>query len=150
MFIQSQVYNPNTIPRILKVESSNTETGKDHLVKKEIMEIEIDKLTKLYYSIGEVSDMMGLSTSLLRYWEGEFTELKPKKNRKGDRQFTKKDIEVIVSIHKLVKERGFTIEGAKKELKEVQARLKKLAPIIKKMKNIRKELLLIKGQIDTK
>jgi DNA-binding transcriptional MerR regulator len=106
-----------------------------------------DNLTKLYYSIGEVSEMFGLSNSLLRYWEGEFTELKPKKNRKGDRQFMQKDIEVIVAIHNLVKERGFTIEGAKKEMKEMQVRRKKIAPLEKKLKSIRKELLALKKKL---
>ena len=106
-----------------------------------------DNLTKLYYSIGEVSDMFELSNSLLRYWEGEFSDLKPKKNRKGDRQFTQKDIAVIVTIHNLVKERGFTIEGAKKEMKEIQNKRKKLAPIEKKLKSIKKELLTLKGKL---
>ena len=106
-----------------------------------------DNLTKLYYSIGEVSDMFELSNSLLRYWEGEFSDLKPKKNRKGDRQFTQKDIAVIVTINNLVKERGFTIEGAKKEMKEIQNKRKKLAPIEKKLKSIKKELLTLKGKL---
>lgn len=74
-------------------------------------------LTKLYYSIGEVADMFNVSSSLLRYWESEFSELKIKKNRKGDRQFQTKDIEKLAVIYTLLKERGFTIEGAKKELK---------------------------------
>ena len=106
-----------------------------------------ENLTKLYYSIGEVSEMLDLSNSLIRYWEGEFIELKPKKNRKGDRQFTQKDIEVLVSIHSLVKERGFTIEGAKKEMKEINKRKKKIAPLEKKLKAIRKELLQINSKL---
>lgn len=106
-----------------------------------------ENLTKLYYSIGEVSEMFGLSNSLLRYWEGEFSELKPKKNRKGDRQFTQKDIAVVVTIHNLVKERGFTIDGAKKELKEIQNKRKKIAPIEKKIRSIKKELLALKGKL---
>ena len=62
------------------------------------------ELTKLYYSIGEVSEMFGVTNSLVRYWETEFTHLKPKKNRRGDRQFTVKDIGVIERIFTLVKE----------------------------------------------
>lgn len=75
------------------------------------------ELTKLYYSIGEVSEMFGVTNSLVRYWETEFSRLKPKKNRRGDRQFTVKDINVIERIYTLVKERGFTLDGAKKEMK---------------------------------
>jgi DNA-binding transcriptional MerR regulator len=75
------------------------------------------ELTKLYYSIGEVSEMFGVTNSLVRYWETEFTHLKPKKNRRGDRQFTVKDIGVIERIFTLVKERGFTLDGAKKEMR---------------------------------
>ncbi len=75
------------------------------------------ELTKLYYSIGEVSEMFGVTNSLVRYWETEFSQLKPKKNRRGDRQFTVKDIHVMERIFTLVKERGFTLEGAKREMK---------------------------------
>jgi len=73
-------------------------------------------LSKLYYSIGEVANMFGVSNSLIRYWETEFTRLKPKKNRKGDRRYTVKDIRYLERIYTLVKERGFTLDGAKKEL----------------------------------
>lgn len=75
------------------------------------------ELTKLYYSIGEVSEMFGVTNSLVRYWESEFSQLKPKKNRRGDRQFTVKDIRVMERIFTLVKERGFTLDGANKEMK---------------------------------
>lgn len=75
-----------------------------------------EKLTKLYYSIGEVADMFDVNSSLLRYWEKEFKELKPHKNRRGDRRFTPRDIREIQKIYYLVKTRGFTIDGAKHEL----------------------------------
>ena len=74
-------------------------------------------LTKLYYSIGEVADMFNVNTSLIRFWEKEFTALKPKKNNKGNRLFTPKEILKIHSIYVLVKENGYTLEGAKKALK---------------------------------
>ena len=106
-----------------------------------------ENLTKLYYSIGEVSDMFGLSNSLLRYWEGEFSELKPKKNRKGDRQFTVKEIEVVVLIHNLVKDRGFTIDGARKEMKDMAQRKKKVQPIEKKLNAIKRSLLKMKNKL---
>ena len=75
------------------------------------------ELTKLYYSIGEVAEMFEVSNSLIRYWETEFKVLKPAKNKKGDRRFMVKDIRTLEKIYTLVKERGFTLEGAKKELK---------------------------------
>lgn len=78
---------------------------------------EIEKLDKLYYSIGEVARMFNVNTSLIRYWEKEFPIIRPKKNQKGNRQFTKKDIENIHKIHYLVKDRKMTLEGAKTYLK---------------------------------
>jgi len=76
------------------------------------------ELTKLYYTIGEVSKMFDVSNSLIRYWETEFPSLKPKKDKRGDRKFKVKDIRYIERIYTLVKERGFTLEGARKELKK--------------------------------
>ena len=78
------------------------------------------EIEKLYYSIGEVAQMFGVSNSLIRFWETEFTILKPRKNAKGNRLFTKKDIENLKIIYHLVKEKGFTLEGARKRLKEAK------------------------------
>lgn len=72
---------------------------------------------KLYYSIGEVARMYNVNTSLIRFWEKEFDIIKPKKNKKGNRLFTPKDVEHFNKIYELVKVKGFTLEGAKKELK---------------------------------
>ena len=74
-------------------------------------------IEKLYYSIGEVAEMFKVNTSLLRYWEKEFTLLHPKKNLKGERHYTKKDIESFRVIYHLVKEKVFTLNGAKQYLK---------------------------------
>lgn len=79
--------------------------------------VNTDNLTKLYYSIGEVANMFEVNTSLIRFWEKEFPQLKPKKNKKGNRLFTVKDIEKLNSIYFLVKEKGFTLDGAKAQLK---------------------------------
>ncbi|MCB0813473.1 MAG: MerR family transcriptional regulator, partial [Flavobacteriales bacterium] len=76
---------------------------------------------KLYHTIGEVADHFGVNTSLLRYWEKEFRELRPKRTNKGDRLYTKADIERIAKIHHLVKEKGFTIQGAKEALRTKEA-----------------------------
>lgn len=76
-----------------------------------------NQLTKLYYSIGEVAKMFDVNTSLIRFWEKEFSKINPKKNKKGNRMFTPKDILLIDQIFSLVKEQGFTLEGAKNALK---------------------------------
>lgn len=81
------------------------------------MEISEKQLTKLYYTIGEVSVMFNVNASLIRFWEKEFTIIQPKKNKKGNRLFTPKDILNFNKIYNLVKEQGFTLEGAKNSLK---------------------------------
>jgi DNA-binding transcriptional MerR regulator len=72
---------------------------------------------KLYYSIGEVAKMFDVNASLLRFWEKEFEIIKPKKNKKGDRMFTQEDVNNFRTIYHLVKERGYTLQGAKEKLK---------------------------------
>lgn len=79
--------------------------------------IDTSTLTKLYYSIGEVAKLFDVNASLIRFWEKEFTQIQPKKNSKGNRLFTVKDIEHFNKIYKLVKLEGYTLEGAKKALK---------------------------------
>ena len=78
---------------------------------------------KLYYTIGEVSKMFNVNASLIRFWEKEFDVLQPKKNKKGNRLFTPEDVENLRIIFYLVKERGFTLQGAKIKLKENTAEL---------------------------
>lgn len=73
---------------------------------------------KIYYSIGEVADMFAVNASLIRFWEKEFEVLRPKKNKKGNRLFTKRDLQYLHMIYHLVKEKGYTLKGAKEYLKE--------------------------------
>ncbi|MEX0822644.1 MAG: MerR family transcriptional regulator [Rhodothermales bacterium] len=75
-----------------------------------------DGIKKLYYSIGEVSEMTDLEPHVLRYWESEFEQLKPRKNRAGRRVYTDEDIEMVQRVHHLLKEDKYTIEGAKQVL----------------------------------
>lgn len=75
-------------------------------------------LKKLYYSISEVSKLTGVEQYILRYWETEFGQLRPSKNRAGNRIYTNKDINLILQIKKLLREEKYTIEGAKKILDE--------------------------------
>lgn len=76
------------------------------------------KIEKLFYTIGEVADMFQVNTSLIRFWEKEFDIIKPKRNKKGNRLFTKQDVENFYIIYHLVKERGLTLDGARKKMKE--------------------------------
>ncbi|MCX6143561.1 MAG: MerR family transcriptional regulator [Ignavibacteriales bacterium] len=75
-------------------------------------------IKKLYYSISEVSTITGLEQYVLRYWESEFPQLKPAKNRAGNRIYTNKDIKLIIYIKKLLRDERYTIEGAKRVLEE--------------------------------
>ncbi len=107
----------------------------------------IDLPERLYYSIGEVATAFGVNTSLIRFWEKEFDALKPKKNAKGNRKFTPQDIKNLELIYHLVKERGFTLEGAKIHLKENKQKTLDQFEIIRKLESVKAELLKIKEQL---
>tara|TARA_R100001369_G_scaffold22674_1_gene41249 strand:- start:1816 stop:2145 length:330 start_codon:yes stop_codon:yes gene_type:complete len=107
----------------------------------------IDLPEKRYYAIGEVADAFGVNTSLIRFWEKEFDALKPKKNAKGNRLFTPQDIKNLELIFHLVKERGFTLEGAKIHLKEEKKKTLTNFEIIRKLQTIKSELTKIKNQL---
>ena len=102
---------------------------------------------KRYYGIGEVAKAFGVNTSLIRFWEKEFDALKPKKNAKGNRKFTPQDIKNLRLIYHLVKERGFTLEGAKTHLKEEKQRTLSNFDIIQKLERVKSELVKIKDQL---
>ena len=98
-------------------------------------------------SIGEVAKMFGVNNSLIRFWENEFDILKPKKNAKGNRKFTPEDIKILELIFHLVKERGFTLDGAKIHLKENKQKTLNHFEIIRKLETVKSELLKIKEQL---
>jgi len=102
---------------------------------------------KRYYGIGEVAKAFGVNTSLIRFWEKEFDVLKPKKNAKGNRKFTPQDIKNLQLIYHLVKERGFTLEGAKTHLKEEKQKTLSNFDIIQKLEHVKSELKKIKDQL---
>ena len=106
------------------------------------------KVEKLFYSIGEVAQMFNVNTSLIRYWEREFDIIKPKKNKKGNRLFTKEDIENFHIIFHLVKERGMTLKGAKQKMKDNKDDSIHNLEVIKSLHNIRGMLLEIKEDLD--
>jgi len=99
---------------------------------------------KLYYPIGEVAEMFNVNASLIRFWEKEFDIIRPKKNKKGNRLFTKEDIENFKRIFVLVREEGFTLEGAKQKLKQPVANVSRNDEIYMKLTKIRLQLLAIK------
>jgi len=107
----------------------------------------IDLPEKLYYGIGEVAKAFNVNASLLRFWEKEFDVLQPKKNAKGTRKFTPADIKNLELIFHLVKERGFTLEGAKIHLKEGKKEILSNFDIIRKLESVKAQLLEVKGSL---
>ena len=104
-------------------------------------------IEKLYYSIGEVANELGVAPSLIRFWESEFDIIKPKKNKKGNRQFTKEDINSIKLIYSLVKDKGFTLQGAKEFLRHDIDSAKDKIRVIEGLKELRKFLVEIKNTL---
>lgn len=98
-------------------------------------------IEKLYYSIGEVAKAFDVNVSLIRFWEREFDILQPKKNRKGNRMFTQSDFDNLRIIYHLVKERGFTLDGAKNKLKENKEDTVNTVEIVSRLKEIRSFLV---------
>ncbi|MBS1543387.1 MAG: MerR family transcriptional regulator [Bacteroidetes bacterium] len=105
------------------------------------------EIEKLYYSIGEVAEQFSVAPSLIRFWETEFDILQPKKNRKGNRQFTREDIDQIRLIYHLVKEKGFTLSGAKEMLKNDSIAIKDKMELIDSLKSIRKFLIEVRDKL---
>lgn len=112
-----------------------------------------NQLTKLYYSIGEVAKMFDVNTSLIRFWEKEFPSVSPKKNKKGNRLFTPKEIAKIDRIYVLVKEKGYTLDGAKKALKQKSNDAEEIetstsvdnSEMIMRLESIKKRLISLKN-----
>ena len=107
----------------------------------------VDLPEKRYYKIGEVATAFGVNTSLIRFWEGEFEVIRPKKNAKGNRLFTREDIDNFKLIYNLVKERGFTLDGAKQKLKRNPSQVVDNQEIISRLEAVKSELLKIKNQL---
>lgn len=102
---------------------------------------------KLYYSIGEVAELLDENPSLLRFWEKEFDIIHPQKNKKGNRIYTEKDVKNLKLIHNLVKERGFTLEGAKKKIKDQHKALLEKSDIIDSLNNMKAMLQDLKESL---
>ncbi len=102
---------------------------------------------KLYYSIGEVAELLDVNASLLRFWEKEFEDIKPQKNGRGNRIYTEKDVNHLKMIHHLVKDRGFTLEGAKKKLKQSRTSLQSEYEMIESLKRVKGMLIELKESL---
>lgn len=104
-------------------------------------------IEKEFFSIGEVAQEFGVNTSLIRFWEKEFDILKPMKNKRGKRMYRKQDVANIHLIFHLVKERGFTLEGARKKLKTNKEETVKQAEVVQRLKNVRSFLVDIQNRL---
>jgi DNA-binding transcriptional MerR regulator len=104
-------------------------------------------MEKLYYSIGEVAGMFEVNTSLIRFWEKEFTILQPQKNNSGKRLYTRKDIENLKLVYHLVKEKGHTLQGAKEILRNRKEDAEKDLEVVNALKEIRNFLLDLKDEL---
>jgi DNA-binding transcriptional MerR regulator len=105
------------------------------------------EIEKLYYSIGEVAEIFNVAPSLIRFWESEFEIIKPKKNRKGNRQFTKEDIDNVRTIYHLVKEKGFTLQGAKEMLRNDTQAVRDKMEMLDSLRNVRKFLVELREKL---
>lgn len=106
------------------------------------------KIEKFYYSIGEVANMLNVNTSLIRFWEKNFDIIKPHKNKKGNRFFTKEDIQNLKLIYHLVKEQRMTLEGARMRLAENRKEVEENFRVIQSLTKIKEMLKEIRDQLD--
>lgn len=111
------------------------------------MALSNDKDLKLFYSIGEVAEKFGVNDTLLRFWEKEFPQLRPKKGTRGTRQYTKEDIEVVRVIYNLVKVRGLRIDAARELLKRNREGVEQQTEVVERLRAIRQELVQLKGEL---
>lgn len=104
---------------------------------------------KLFYSMGEVAEMFDVNASLIRHWEAQFSVIRPKRNKKGNRLFSPQDVEHLKLIYHLVKERGMTLEGAKKALRQHSAEggMERDAELMERLQHIRALLVEVREDL---
>jgi DNA-binding transcriptional MerR regulator len=107
----------------------------------------VQDIEKIYYSIGEVAEMFDVNASLIRFWEKEFPQLQPRKNSRGNRVYNKKDIELFKKIHHLVKDQGFTLDGAKNALRTKKPVETQEETVVSKLLRVRNELRAIANSL---
>ena len=111
------------------------------------MENNSEERGKLFYSIGEVAEILGEQTSAVRFWEKEFDIIRPHKNKKGNRMFTSEDLENLKIIHYLLKEKGMTIAGVKKKMSENPDDARKNHEVIESLKEIRSLIIQLRDDL---
>lgn len=104
-------------------------------------------IEKHFYTIGEVADMFGVNASLIRFWEKNFDNIKPHKNKKGNRLFTRENIEEVKLVHYLVKEKGMTLKGAQQKIKENPQDTFHEHEVVEKLRSIREILVEIRNEL---
>ncbi len=107
------------------------------------------KWTKRYYSIGEVAEIFEVNTSTLRFWEKEFSELRPKKNERGVRKYTPENMEAVRRIYHLVKERGFTLKGARQKYKDNPTDVVQTEDVVRRLLKIKGDMESLRKQLDS-
>jgi DNA-binding transcriptional MerR regulator len=108
------------------------------------------KIEKLYYSIGEVAEMLGENISLVRFWSDKFSRfVKPERNKKGNRRFSASDVNTLKTIYYLVKEKGMTLDGAASVLNSNKEGADKNAEIVERLTGIKAELINIQNSLET-
>jgi len=105
------------------------------------------KIEKVYYTIGEVAELFEVNASLIRFWEKEFDILKPQKNKKGNRLFTKQDLDNLRIIYHLVKERGYTLQGAREKMRQNREDVVDKVAMIDALTRVRNFLQEMKDQL---
>ncbi|WBA43152.1 MerR family transcriptional regulator [Hymenobacter canadensis] len=106
------------------------------------------EIEKQYFTIGEVAAQFNVAPSLIRFWETEFEELRPRKSKKGNRLYTPQDVDIFRTIYHLVKERGYTIPGARDMLKQKGPQLKEKIDVIQSLEKVRKFMVTMKKELD--
>ncbi len=104
-------------------------------------------IERIYWTIGEVAEQLEVNTSLLRYWEKEFGMLRPKRTGKGDRLYTKDDIAKVREIQVLLKDKGFTIQGAKDQLRGSRGQVDNTQELVDRLRRVRSELLALREEL---
>lgn len=107
-------------------------------------------IEKKYYSIGEVADMFKVAASLIRYWEGEFDIIRPKKDKKGNRRYTKDDIQKIRYVYHLVKEKGYTLQGAQEVIASGKQQGFDKVAAVQKLQEIKDFLINLKYELSSR
>lgn len=108
----------------------------------------MDELNKRFYRIGDVADILGIPASTLRFWEKEFTIIKPVRNAKNTRLYTPKDIETIKMIHYLVKEKGLKLDAAQAMIRRNRDGVSKRFEVIDRLKSVKSQLLHLKKALE--